>query len=255
MKKENPKKQNDMQRKTTDGPWCWANKDTLRFIRRELKKKGIKHTSSYLAIYYALTEIASDERKEEFSCNQSEIAKRSGCGTSTISKGVKILAEIGVIENERSLINKKEYGIPYHLTPPNKYTMLRIGRSYAFAGGDNGDANIGDYNRRIRKEEKERKEYVPWNYSDSFNKVWEAYPKKHSKGPAWQVFKLIDPSEELLQNMIETIRKYSKTSTWRKEGGQYIPYLKTWLEDQRWDDEPKEEEEDYNDSYKPRGGW
>lgn len=252
---EEQKRIKDMQRRTTDGHWCWANKDTLRFIRRELKRRGIKHMSSYLAIYHALTEIASNERKEEFSCKQSEIAKRSGCGTSTISKGLKILNEIGVIESERSLINKKEYGIPYHLTPPNKYTMLRVERNYAFAGGDNGDAIIGDYYIRRRKEEEKEKEFKLWNYSDSFNQLWQIYPKKLAKGDAWQVFELIDPSEELLQKMIESVKIFSTTSDWVKDGGTYVPYLRAWLERQRWDDEPKEEELSNNDTYRPRGGW
>ena len=50
--------------------------------------------------------------------------------------------------------------------------------------------------------------------------------------------------------MLEAIRIFSTTTQWREDEGKYIPYLKRWLEEELWYDEPKEET-----IYVPSGGW
>jgi hypothetical protein len=269
------------QRSIDDGYWCWANKGTLRYLRGELHARRIKHTSSYLAIYHALTEIASDERGDTFFCTQREIAKRAGCATSTSNKALSILEEIGVIEIVRSNVKQKGCKIPYHLTPPNKYILVNPVRTFAIAGGisdnvkkaipgsaklvDPDDAKLADLYMNNKKEIKRKnkingikeieRNYLQPEYSESFNQLWEAYPKKISKGAAWEVFKPINPSDELLAQMLETIRISTTTSNWRKDKMRWVPHLKNWLKNSGWEDQPIEEELDNNETYRPRGGW
>ena len=120
---------------------------SLRIIRRELHKKGIKRASTILMIYYALTEIASNQEKERFQCKQAEIARLAGCGVSTVNRGLRVLEDIGSIEVVRNPISVREYGIPYFLSPANTYTLLRVGRMYSLNGRKDGYANNAHYNK------------------------------------------------------------------------------------------------------------
>ncbi len=70
-----------------------------------------------------------------------------------------------------------------------------------------------------------------------FNLFWEAYPKKKSKGDAEKWFKKNRPSEELVHLMIDKLACLKNTNSWRKDGGQYIPYPATWLNAKGWEDE------------------
>ncbi|MBT4362588.1 MAG: hypothetical protein HOB84_03620 [Candidatus Marinimicrobia bacterium] len=140
-------KWDNQERNVKDGPFSWTNKMSLRIIRRELHKKGIKRASTILMIYYALTEIASNQEKERFQCKQAEIARLAGCGVSTVNRGLRVLEDIGSIEVVRNPISVREYGIPYFLSPANTYTLLRVGRMYSLNGRKDGYANNAHYNK------------------------------------------------------------------------------------------------------------
>lgn len=87
--------------------------------------------------------------------------------------------------------------------------------------------------------------------SDLFNKFWEAYPKKKSKGNVEKWFYKNKPSEELVNTMIDKINLLKETEQWKSKDGQYIPYPTTWLNAKGWEDEIKQKnklvEEDIHD--------
>lgn len=69
-----------------------------------------------------------------------------------------------------------------------------------------------------------------------FNEFWDAYPRKVSKAEARKSFEKINPSKELHETMIRAVRVACQSQQWRKDGGQYIPYPSTWLNQKRWED-------------------
>lgn len=71
----------------------------------------------------------------------------------------------------------------------------------------------------------------------AFVVFWEAWPKKKDKKKAEKVFVKINPSEELLQVMLDALEKQKQTEDWKKEGGRFIPLPTTWLNGARWEDE------------------
>lgn len=75
-----------------------------------------------------------------------------------------------------------------------------------------------------------------------FNRFWNAYPKKKSKGNAEKWFTKNKPSEELVNTMIEKISLLKNTEQWKKEDGQFIPYPTTWLNAKGWEDEILEDD-------------
>ena len=85
-----------------------------------------------------------------------------------------------------------------------------------------------------------------------FEKFWNSYPKKKSKGQAEKAFLKINPDEQLLAMIIATIEQAKTSEDWIKESGKYIPYPATWLNAKGWEDEDiKINKEVINGSYQP----
>ena len=70
-----------------------------------------------------------------------------------------------------------------------------------------------------------------------FDKFWNAYPKKVSKGNVEKWFTKNKPSEDLVNEMITKINLLKETKQWKSDNGQYIPYPTTWLNAKGWEDE------------------
>jgi hypothetical protein len=76
--------------------FCWQDKAALRRIREAFDHEHSVCTA--LAVYLALSEIASDAGSEEFKTTHAWIQRFSGVSVSTIKKRLSALAEIGLIE-------------------------------------------------------------------------------------------------------------------------------------------------------------
>ncbi len=73
--------------------------------------------------------------------------------------------------------------------------------------------------------------------NEDFETFWRAYPKKRDKGEAELIFRKLNPSKELLAQMLTAIEAQKQSIDWIKEGGQYIPYPSRWLKRQKWTDQ------------------
>lgn len=77
--------------------------------------------------------------------------------------------------------------------------------------------------------------------SEDFEVFWEKYPRKESKAQAKKAFAKVNVSMDELLQALETQKRGDQ---WRRDGGQYIPYASTWLNQRRWEDEmPAQAEE------------
>ena len=84
---------------------------------------------------------------------------------------------------------------------------------------------------------------------EDFETFWTAYPRKESKAQAKKSFaKVTVPLETLLQ----ALETQKQTDQWRRDGGQYIPYASTWLNQRRWEDETPAQAEEVT---KPVDDW
>lgn len=79
------------------------------------------------------------------------------------------------------------------------------------------------------------------NKSAAFDQFWELYPKKKGKEPARKAFAKLDLTEALLEEILTAVKAQKETRDWQKEGGQFIPYPATWLNQRRWEDEAEEQ--------------
>jgi phage replication O-like protein O len=89
--------------------------------------------------------------------------------------------------------------------------------------------------RQIQK--KVSKETITKETIDRFDIFWKAYPKKIGKEQARKTWKKINPSQALLEKMLEAIERGRRSKQWTQENGQFIPHPSTWLNRGGWDDE------------------
>lgn len=69
-----------------------------------------------------------------------------------------------------------------------------------------------------------------------FAQFWAAYPKKKSKESARKAFFKLNPTNDLLCQMLRAVERQATTEQWRRQGGQFIPYPATWLNGGCWED-------------------
>ena len=68
-----------------------------------------------------------------------------------------------------------------------------------------------------------------------FENFWKEYPKKIGKKTTEASFRKIKP--ELHDSLMAGLSKWKQSDQWTKDGGQFIPYPATWLNQERWNDE------------------
>lgn len=71
-----------------------------------------------------------------------------------------------------------------------------------------------------------------------FERLWTVYPRKVGKGAALVEWRRIDPDDALTDVMVAAVEVQKQSSQWRKDGGQFVPYPRTWLHQKRWLDQP-----------------
>ena len=70
-----------------------------------------------------------------------------------------------------------------------------------------------------------------------FDQFWEIYPRKVNKVAAWKAWQKISPDLTLFTQIINAVKAQSRSESWRRDGGRYIPYPSSWLNGRRWEDE------------------
>lgn len=71
-----------------------------------------------------------------------------------------------------------------------------------------------------------------------FDLFWSAYPRKTAKGAARKAWARLSPDTVTVQKMLDALTWQRVQPQWLKDGGQYIPMPATYLNQERWEDEP-----------------
>lgn len=110
---------------------------------------------------------------------------------------------------------------------------------------DNDNEDDNDKDNEIDNDllsEEEKEEYTK-NWEEQFDEFYAKYPKKVKKQDVKKWFMKNKPSNELFSSMINSLEQFRASADWQKDGGQYIPYPITWLNQKRWEDEGIEQEQ------------
>lgn len=78
-----------------DGPWMWQCKMGVRLIRASLD--GINAVSSGLLVYFALTELASNQQAATFVTTRLKIGELTGLSVRTVQLRLNDLKELGLL--------------------------------------------------------------------------------------------------------------------------------------------------------------
>ena len=79
-------------------------------------------------------------------------------------------------------------------------------------------------------------ERVSANTPSSFERFWQAYPRKADKRAALLAWKALRPSESLVNTMLAALTAQCESAPWKEAGGRYIPHPAKWLTHRRWED-------------------
>ena len=74
------------------------------------------------------------------------------------------------------------------------------------------------------------------DYSKSFERFWQIYPKKVSKPQALKAWMKIRPSDELVTKILEAVEKAKRLDSRFREQ-RFIPYPASWLNSAGWENE------------------
>jgi hypothetical protein len=77
------------------------------------------------------------------------------------------------------------------------------------------------------------------NSDREFEIFYEAYPKKQAKKKAKEAWKKCNGNRPPLDEILEKLEIQKQSFDWTKKGGQYIPLPASWINGERWVDEPK----------------
>lgn len=87
--------------------------------------------------------------------------------------------------------------------------------------------NDKGYKEKVKKE------------SDPFEDFWKVYPNKKGKGAARKAFENAIKKGVTSDMLIDAVNRQRCGAQWTKDNGQFIPHPATWLNQERWDDEPE----------------
>ena len=78
---------------------------------------------------------------------------------------------------------------------------------------------------------------------EQFDEFWKEYPRKKGKGDARKKFaKALTKTS--FENIMDALRRVKKSKQWNRDGGDFVPYPGTWLNQERWDDSDDNQETD-----------
>jgi uncharacterized protein YdaU (DUF1376 family) len=72
---------------------------------------------------------------------------------------------------------------------------------------------------------------------EGFEQFWAAYPKKEDKKEAHRAFEKA-LKKTTLASVLQGLTRATVSETWTKDNGKYIPLPSTWLNKERWSDQP-----------------
>lgn len=169
-------------------------------------------------IVYAIIYMFSQTENQKFAGSLKYLSEWCNSSKESMRKVINSLVEKKLIEKKSFKENNLTY-CEYHTT--------KLDKVYNKVDESMQQSCINNKNIKNIKENIKRK----------FDMFWSLYPRKVSKGTAEKWFEKNNPSDELLNIMIEKIKLLKTTEQWKSDNGKYIPYPSTWLNAKGWEDE------------------
>jgi phage replication O-like protein O len=188
-------------------------------------------------IIWAIFRKTYGYQKTEDWISNSQFVKMTNMGKGNVSRALKKLIDRNMVTKTGGKLSFQEdsskwdplpKGVTPHKKLPGKVTKLpkEVPKSYQ--------------DRSTQK--KERKYTKEREISKSFEKFYDAYPKKIGGKEALDQWRKLNPDEALQEEILEAIKKQRRTPGWQKEDGRFILSPAKWLAGERWNDQVPEED-------------
>jgi len=199
-----------------------------------------KHPDLHVTRRMLLVVLANAHNRTTGQCNPSLnlLVEMTGCHRGTIPGAIRSLEEAGLVAVDR------RHGASSH------YTLIGLQTGAEIRTGTENRTSTENRHEPVRKTvpdpgiEPGKDIAIPPNppapsIGDLFARFWAEYPLKRSRGQAERAFAKLKPTEQLLSEILDGLRR-AKTLDSRFLGG-YIPHGATWLNAKGWQDEHDQE--------------
>ena len=188
-----------------------------------LSQKGLNP-----AAWIVLIKLA-DRHNPDYGCFPSTQRIADDCNMSrmSVTRHLNELELVGLIRREkREKPSGEKTSNMYHLNMATDVTNCDIGSNKLL------HTHVTDcYSNLVSNNQVSIKDNL-------FDDFWKAYPKKMAKGQAKKAWAKAIKSEEA-QTIIDATAVYAKSQEGKDK--QFIPYPASWLNAERWKDEPEEQ--------------
>ena len=174
------------------------------------------------------------------------IADQVGLSEVYVQKRLKELVDKGF------LVRHKAVGKQRLLHFPDTYTFIFHA---CFASQLVGTGDIPEYtsvdvpeytsNQENQSLRESRTTPLPLKGDNGFDRFWEAYHYKVSKGQAELTWRKLKPNEELQKIILAAIPRLHASETWTKDKGRWRQHPSTWLNAKGWEDELPSSNDDF----------
>ena len=200
--------------------------------------KGIEPADRMIfAVVYWLEHL----KNEKCTASNETLAELACISNRSVPNSLENLEKNGYIERIYKDDGKRNR-LEIRTTIAFKFAGTRAKRLQSSAMAVNRDSNVGESTSAmaVNRSRKDKKKKEVDTYSVSFEKFWQAYPRKISKKTALKAWERIEMTDDLLKKMLGTLEKQKQSEQWSKDAGRYIPHPTTWLHQERWEDEVDE---------------
>lgn len=90
---------------------------------------------------------------------------------------------------------------------------------------------------------------APQGGAEGFEEFWDSYPRKDAKAQARKAWDKLKPDEEQRGRITSAVNAQRYSEQWSRDGGKFIPYASTWLNQRRWEDEVQMTRKTENSSF------
>ena len=189
--------------------------------------------------WWRLLEIVAQQMDESDKCeasySDSAWARKFGISKRKTNIYFEKFSEISLIFLEydnSNCVGKLKIKIPNLLKYRDEYTRNVRSRS-----GQTQETLRSK--KQIQKQIQNKPPISPKGEDGNFQLFWSAYPKKIGKGLAEKSFQKITAPKETTESILKALSWQVESEQWKKDNGQFIPNPATYLNQRRWEDEPK----------------
>ena len=166
------------------------------------------------------------------------IARNLNVSTRTVKQNLRRLTTAGYLKLRRTpygnviqVMNSAKFGI----WAPHKRSEEGIPSGHGEVK-NTSPPEVKNTSRTKKTQQTTRSKKNPLYEKEGFSEFWEEYPRTDAKKDAAKAWAKIDTEEH--PQVMAAVKRWKRSKQWQKNGGEYIPYARKFLNDEYWKEIP-----------------